>query len=65
MIKFLKDLLSGEPAMFTGLVSTVLTAWNATLIAQGTLPPVWLAVATPVWVALAAFYTRAKVTPTG
>lgn len=63
MIKFLKDLFAGEPVMFTGLVSTGLTSWSAALVAQGQLPPVWLAVGTPVWVAVAAFYARQKVSP--
>lgn len=59
MIKFVRELVHGEPAMFVGIVGTALAA------ALGVVdtPPMWLVVATPVWIAVGAFYTRSKVTP--
>jgi hypothetical protein len=63
MIRFVKDLLLGEPVFFTGIVSTALTAWMGALVASGELVPLWLAIATPIWVALGAWYARSVSTP--
>lgn len=63
MIQFIRDLVKGEPALFVGLVSTGLTAYQGALIAVGMDVPIVLAVSTPVWVAVGAFYIRSKVTP--
>lgn len=59
MWKFLKDFFVGEPVVSTTIISTGLTATLAGLAD----PPMWLEIATPIWVAAAGFYARDKVNP--
>ncbi len=58
MLRFIRDLVLGEPALALGLVATALGSWLAVLVAGGGAVPLWLAVATPVASAVAAVYTR-------
>lgn len=63
MLKVLKDLVLGEPAIALGIVSTGLGAWVAALVGAGEAVPIALAVAAPVSSAVAAVYTRQTVEP--
>ncbi len=63
MIRLIRDLVLGEPSLAFGLISVGLGSWLAVLVAGGMSAPVWLAVATPVSAAIAAFYTRQLSTP--
>lgn len=58
MIKFIKAILFGEPALFVGMSSAGLSAWQAALIAMESDVPLWLAIGTPVWIAAGAVFTR-------
>lgn len=63
MIEFIRRIVFGEPAVFVGIVATGLSAWMAALIGMEEVVPLWLAVATPIWTAVGAFFTRQNVTP--
>jgi hypothetical protein len=64
MLKFIRDLLNGEPVMFVGMISVAVTTTQAVLTGMGHSEPLWASVLVPVWVAISAFYTRSKVAPT-
>lgn len=63
MIKFLKDLIFGEPVVAIAIVSLVLTSWLAALTQLGDVVPLWLAIAAPASIALGGLYQRANTTP--
>jgi hypothetical protein len=63
MIQFVKDLLHGEPVMFVGMLSTGLSAWSGALVALDMDVPLWLAIGTPIWIAVSGFYSRSRVRP--
>lgn len=63
MIRFIKDLINGEPALFVGVVGTAGSAAVSTLATLDMGVPLWLAVGVPVWIAAGSFYTRNRVTP--
>ena len=63
MIKFIKDVVFGEPVVSITVVSLVLTSWLAALTQLGEVVPIWLAIAAPATIALGGFYQRAVTTP--
>ncbi len=63
MLKFVKDVVFGEPVVAITIVSLVLTSWLAALTQLGELVPLWLAIAAPATIALGGFYQRAVTTP--
>ena len=64
MIKFLKDVIFGEPIVSITILSLVLTAWLAALTQLDEFVPLWLAIAAPAAIALGGFYQRAVTEPT-
>ncbi len=64
MIKFIKDVIFGEPIVSITILSLVLTAWLAALTQLGDVVPLWLAIAAPATIALGGFYQRAVTEPT-
>lgn len=63
MIKFIKDVIFGEPVVSITIVSLVLTSWLAALTQLDEFVPLWLAIAAPAFIALGGFYQRATTTP--
>ena len=64
MIKFIKDIIFGEPVVSITILSLVLTSWLAALTQLGEIVPLWLAIAAPAMIALGGFYQRAVTEPT-
>ncbi len=64
MLKFIKDVLFGEPIVSIVIVSLVLTSWLAALTQIGEAVPLWLAIAAPATIAIGGFYQRAVTEPT-
>ncbi len=62
MIKFLKDLIFGEPVVSITIVSLVLTSWLAAMTQTNVVVPLWLAIAAPSFIALGGFYQRVNTT---
>jgi len=63
MIKFLKDIVFGEPVVSITILSLVLTSWLAALTQLDEIVPLWLAVAAPAMIALGGFYAKVNTTP--
>ncbi len=63
MLKFIKDVVFGEPVVAITIVSLVLTSWLAALTQLDEFVPLWLAIAAPAAIALGGFYQRAVTTP--
>ncbi len=63
MIKFLKDIIFGEPVVAITIISLVLTAWLGALSQLAEPVPLWLAIAAPASVLLGGFYAKAVTTP--
>lgn len=59
MIKFIKDIVFGEPVISITIVSLMLTSWLSALTQLGESVPLWLAIAAPAFIALGGFYQRA------
>ncbi len=64
MVKFIKDVIFGEPVVSITIVSLVLTSWLAALTQLDEFVPLWLAIAAPAAIALGGFYGRAVTEPT-
>ena len=62
MIKFIKDLIFGEPVVAITIVSLVLTAWLGALSQLGDVVPLWIAIAAPASIALGGFYAQINTT---
>lgn len=62
MIKFVKDVIFGEPLVSITIVSLVFTAWLGALSQLGDPVPLWLAIAAPASVLLGGFYAKANTT---
>ena len=62
MIKFIKDIVFGEPVVVITIVSLVLTSWLAALTQLGDVVPLWLAIAAPAMIALGGFYAQINTT---
>ena len=62
MIKFIRDIIFGEPVLSITIVSLVLTAWLGALSQLGEVVPLWIAIAAPASVLLGGFYAKANTT---
>lgn len=63
MIKFVKDLIFGEPVVSVTLISLVLTSWLGAMTQMDQAVPLWLAVAAPASVLIGGFYARKVSSP--
>ena len=63
MIKFIKDVIFGEPVVSITIVSLVLTSWLAALTQLDEFVPLWLAIAAPAAIALGGFYAKVVTIP--
>ncbi len=64
MLKFIKDIVFGEPVVSITILSLVLTSWLSALTQLDEFVPLWLAIAAPAMIALGGFYQRAVTSPT-
>jgi len=62
MLKFVKDIIFGEPVVAITILSFVLTSWLAALTQLGEEIPLWLAIAAPAMIALGGFYAQINTT---
>ena len=62
MIKFVKDIIFGEPVVAITIISFVLTSWLAALTQLGEPIPLGLAIAAPSSIALGGFYAKINTT---
>ncbi len=63
MLKFMKDVIFGEPVVAITIVSLVFTAWLGALSQIGDPVPLWLAIAAPSSVLLGGFYAKSNTSP--
>ncbi len=63
MIKFVKDVVFGEPIISITIISLVLTSWLSALTQLDEFVPLWLAIAAPAAIALGGFYAKVVTTP--
>ncbi len=62
MIKFVRDLIFGEPVVAITIISLVFTAALGALSQLDEAVPLWLAIAAPASVLLGGFYTQLNTT---
>ncbi len=65
MIKFVRDIVFGEPLVSITIVSLVLTAWLGAVSQLDDPVPLWLAIAAPASVLLGGFYAKLNTTDNG